>query len=207
MGPVPASWGVAGLDLACLCRRPGQLHLSLVRTRRSGTRACWPRPARRIAWSSWLLVLAPRRPGGRRRRPAQAWSQLVGHDLDDLPGAAVLGRPCPLLESTRDHDPAALGQGLGGVLGLVAPDDHGEERRLLLPAAGDGHPERGPGDPTLGVPQLGVVGEVAGEADACLGHGVPLSVAWPGGLPCPWNRGTVDTVACRQTARGKRRSQ
>ena len=26
MGPVPASWGVAGLDLACLCRRPGQLH-------------------------------------------------------------------------------------------------------------------------------------------------------------------------------------
>jgi hypothetical protein len=23
-GPVPASWGVAGLDLACLCRRPGQ---------------------------------------------------------------------------------------------------------------------------------------------------------------------------------------
>ena len=24
---------------------------------------------------------------------------------------------------------------------------------------------------------------------------------------CPWNRGTVDTVACRQTTRGKRRSQ
>jgi hypothetical protein len=32
-------------------------------------------------------------------------------------------------------------------------------------------------------------------------------VAWPGGLPCPWNRGTVDTVACRESTRGKRRSQ
>jgi hypothetical protein len=39
-----------------------------------------------------------------------------------------------------------------------------------------------------------------------LPHLVPLSVAWPGGLPCPWNRGTVDTVACRETARGKRQS-
>src|SRR5215211_7991158 len=33
---------------------------------------------------------------------------------------------------------------------------------------------------------------------------LPLSVAWPGGLPCPWTRGTVDTVACQETARGKR---
>jgi hypothetical protein len=32
---------------------------------------------------------------------------------------------------------------------LVAPHDHGEERRLLLPATRDGHPEHGPGDPTL----------------------------------------------------------
>jgi len=34
-----------------------------------------------------------------------------------------------------------------------------------------------------------------------------LSDAWPGGLPCPWTRGTVDTVACHQAARGKRWSQ
>jgi hypothetical protein len=34
-----------------------------------------------------------------------------------------------------------------------------------------------------------------------------LSVAWPGGLPCPWTRGTVDTVACRESPRGKRQSQ
>ena len=32
------------------------------------------------------------------------------------------------------------------------------------------------------MPQLGVVGEVAGEAHAGLGHDVPLSVAWPGRL-------------------------
>ena len=32
-------------------------------------------------------------------------------------------------------------------------------------------------------------------------------VAWPGGLPCPWTRGTVDTVACCKAARGKRLSQ
>jgi hypothetical protein len=30
---------------------------------------------------------------------------------------------------------------------------------------------------------------------------LPLPVAWPGGLPCPWNRGTVDAVACRETTR------
>src|SRR5918992_5751028 len=74
------------------------------------------------------------------------------------------------------------------MLGLVPPDDHGEERRLLLPAARHRHPEHRSGDPTLGVPQLGVVGEVAGEADACLGHGASLLDTWPGGLPCPWTR-------------------
>jgi hypothetical protein len=40
-----------------------------------------------------------------------------------------------------------------------------------------------------------------------LSHACPFSVAWPGGLPCPWNRGTVDTEACQQSTRGKRWSQ
>jgi len=35
------------------------------------------RPAPSHRWSSWLLLLAPRRPGRGRRRPAQA--QLLGH--------------------------------------------------------------------------------------------------------------------------------
>jgi hypothetical protein len=73
------------------------------------------------------------------------------------------------------------------MLGLVAPDDHGEERRLLLPPARHRHPEHGPGDPALGVADLRVLGEVASEADRCLGPAP--SCAWPGGLPCPWNRG------------------
>src|SRR4030095_7436071 len=93
------------------------------------------------------------------------------------------------------------------MLGLVAPHDHGEERRLLLPPTADGHPEHGPGDATLGVADLGVLGEVAGEAPAGLGHGASLLNAWPGGLPCPWTRGTVATVACREATRGKRWSQ
>jgi hypothetical protein len=71
-------------------------------------------------------------PGGARRRPPQAWPQLLGHDLHDRAGAAVLGGPAPLLELAHDHDAAALRQGLGCMLGLVAPDDDGEERRLLL---------------------------------------------------------------------------
>jgi len=99
--------------------------------------------------------LAPRGPGRGRRRPTEARPQLLGHDLDDRAGATVLSGPGPLLEPAHDHNPAALGQGLRGVLGLVAPHDHGEERRLLLPATGDGHPEHGPSDAALGVPQLG----------------------------------------------------
>src|SRR5215217_1325981 len=75
------------------------------------------------------------------------------------------------------------------MLGLVPPHDHGEERRLLLPPTRHGHPEHDPGDPTLGVADLGVIGQVAGKADGGLGHGVPPPVAWPGSLPCPWTRG------------------
>src|SRR5215208_648969 len=90
--------------------------------------------------------------------------------------AARLGAPCGT--AGRPSQLTAL-----GMLGLVASDDHGEERRLLLPPARHRHPERDPGDAILGVPQLGVVGQVAGEADAGLGHGLPLPVAWPGGLP------------------------
>jgi hypothetical protein len=105
------------------------------------------------------------------RSSTEARPELLGHDLHNRAGAAVLGRPGPLLEPTHDHHPAALSQGLRGVLGLVAPHDHGEERRLLLPTARHGHPEHGPCDAAFGVADLGVVGEVASEAHGWLGHG------------------------------------
>src|SRR5829696_5188435 len=81
------------------------------------------------------------------------------------------------------------------MLGLVAPEDHGEERRLLLPPTADGHPEHGPGDAALGVADLGVVGEVAGEAHCGLGHAAALllsgravcSALGTGGRWTPWH--------------------
>jgi hypothetical protein len=35
----------------------------------------------------------------------------------------------------------------------------------------------------------------------------PAAIERLGGLPCPWTRGTVDTVACGKAARGKRQSR
>ena len=68
--------------------------------------------------------------------PTTRYWKIAGRSLEDRhhgSGAAVLSGPAPLLEPAHDHDPAALGEGLAGVLGLVPPDDHGEERRLPLP--------------------------------------------------------------------------
>jgi hypothetical protein len=92
-----------------------------------------PRPAPSHPWSSWLPVLTPRGPGRRRRRPTEARPQLLGQHFDRGSGTAVLSGPAPLLEPAHDHDPAALRQRLGCMLCLVAPHDHGEEGRLLLP--------------------------------------------------------------------------
>jgi hypothetical protein len=84
---------------------------------RGGTPPCFAsRPPHRSSWR-----LATRGPGRGRRRPPQAWTQLLGQHLHDGPAAAVLGGPAPLLEPAHDHDPAALREGLRGVLGLVAP--------------------------------------------------------------------------------------
>ena len=49
--------------------------------------------------------------------------------------AAVLSGPAPLLQPAHDHNPAALAQRFGRMLGLVAPHHDGEERRLLLAPA------------------------------------------------------------------------
>ena len=65
-----------------------------------GRRCCWPARTHGSA--------RPGRPAWRGGRPPQAWPQLLGHDLHHRAGAAILGRPCPLLEPAQDHDPAAL---------------------------------------------------------------------------------------------------
>jgi hypothetical protein len=95
-----------------------------------------------------------------------------------LPSSAVQARcwsrPTTTTRLPHDHDPAAPRQRLGRVLGLVAPRDHGEERRLLLPPTRHRHPEHRSGDATFGGADLGLVGEVAGEA-----HGCPRSCRIP----------------------------
>ena len=48
-------------------------------------------------------------------RPPQAGTQLLGDDLDNLAGAAILGGPGPLLQQADHHHHAvALREGLGG---------------------------------------------------------------------------------------------
>jgi hypothetical protein len=90
-------------------------------------------------------------------------AQLLGHDLDDRAGAAVLSGPGPLLEPTHDHDPAATARWLGGMLGLVPPHDHGDEGRLLLRRPDTATWKMARAIPTVGVADRGVVGEVADE--------------------------------------------
>jgi hypothetical protein len=71
--------------------------------------------------------------------------------------------------------------------------------------------------PTAARPWLpgGVGGSWGADSGGCTPRGGPAPAspartaawlspgAWPGGLPCPWNRGTVDTLACRKAARGQ----
>jgi hypothetical protein len=132
-------------------------------------RSCWRAAVER--WPSAGLARAPRpapRPPSGRCRPQRS-SSAAGAGPRPPPG-------CPA-------------QRLGSMLGLVPPDDHGEERRLLLPAARHGHPEPGPGDAAVGVPDLGLVGEVAGEAHARLGHGPAPSCCLAGRSALPLEPG------------------
>src|SRR5215213_899266 len=100
----------------------------------------------------------------------EAGADLVGLHLGDGALLALGGLPGAGPEPA-DHDAAgALLQGLGHVLGLLAPDVDPEERGLpVLPgvalahAGGDGQAEVGHGRPVGGEAQLGVVGQVADE--------------------------------------------
>jgi hypothetical protein len=104
-------------------------------------------------WSWLLVVLVVVAVAHRRLGPSS--SATTSTVARALPSSAVQAR-CWSPPTTTTRLP--LVRDSGGVLGLVALDDHGEERRLLLPPTADGHPEHGPGDPGLGGADLGVVG-------------------------------------------------
>ena len=48
-------------------------------------------------------------------------------DLGDRPLVALGGLPAALPQAPGDHDPVALGEGVGQILGLTPPDIHLEE--------------------------------------------------------------------------------
>ena len=121
-------------------------------------------------------------------------SPLMSCDLDDLPSAAVLVGPGPLLEPAHDHDPAPPTQRLGRMLGLVAPHGHGEERRLLLLAAADDHSEHGSCDPALGVLDLGSPVRLPAKLTLAAVMVLP-SCCLAGRSALPLEPGTVDAVA------------
>src|SRR5512132_136434 len=100
----------------------------------------------------------------------EAGADLVGLHLGDGALLALGGFPGAGPEPADDDAAGALLQGLGNVLGLLAPDVDPEERGLaVLPgvalahAGGDGQAEVGHGRPVGGEAQLGVVGQVADE--------------------------------------------
>src|SRR6266498_2684949 len=102
-------------------------------------------------------------------RPFQAWGDLVRVDLGRGPLLPLRGLPRARPQPPEDDCPVALAEGLGDVLGLVAPDVDLEEGRLpvppgpvgLLDALVDRQAEVGDRGAVLGEAQLGVVGEVA----------------------------------------------
>src|SRR4029453_3213180 len=72
----------------------------------------------------------------------------VSLDLSHRPLLPLGSFPAPLSEPAGDHDPVALGQGVGQVFGLAAPHIDLEERGLaraplpiLLDTLGDCHPQ------------------------------------------------------------------
>src|ERR671919_2358305 len=56
------------------------------------------------------------------RGPLEAGPDLVGLQLSNRPLLPLGGLPAPLAQPPSDHHPVALGQGVGQVLGLAAPD-------------------------------------------------------------------------------------
>src|SRR4029079_13049505 len=98
----------------------------------------------------------------------------LGDDLDSLPLARAVGRvPLAPVEPAVDADRAALREVLRAALGLVAEDGDVEVvrlvdpgARLVAPAAVHRHPQAADRRSAGGMPQLGVLRQVAYENDA-----------------------------------------
>src|SRR5215207_2932059 len=106
----------------------------------------------------------------------EAGPDLIGLDLGHRPLLALGGFPAALAESAGDHDPVALGERVGQVLGLGAPHVDLEERGLavapltiLLDALGHGDAEVGDGGAGVGEADLGGVDQVAGDGGLVVG--------------------------------------
>jgi hypothetical protein len=140
-------------------------------------------PRRRLAGRAgywlWLLVVLVV-VGGAQRRLAPSSSASTSTTDRALPSSAVQARcwnrPTTTTRLPFDSDSATCPAWSRHT--MTVKNDASCSRRPR-----DRHPEHGPGDPCLGVPQLGVVGQVAGEAHACLGHGASLLNAWPAVCP------------------------
>src|SRR4029453_18006270 len=62
----------------------------------------------------------------------EAGPDLVGLDLGHRPLLALGGFPAALTQPAGDHDPVTLGEGVGQVFGLAAPDVDLEEGGLAV---------------------------------------------------------------------------
>jgi hypothetical protein len=179
-----ARWWIVALTPGAVKRSVGDLgHLRLV-TLITGS---WCGGGRRWWPGSPPGSARPGRPGRRGGRPPQAGAQLLGHDLD-LPGAPVpavqvrcWSRPITMARLPLARDRAACSACSRHT--TTVKNDGSSSRQPTPP------PGTWPGRSLPPCAAARVVGEVAGEAQGCLGHGVPLPVAWPGGLPCPWTPG------------------
>src|SRR5262245_50942217 len=82
-----------------------------------------------VAVAAALRGIGHRR--GNRRLPAPHELHALGHDLDHVPLLAVLGLPVPGLKPSLDHHRAAFVEVFAARLGLLPPNDDGEETRLV----------------------------------------------------------------------------
>jgi len=114
------------------------------------------------------------------RGPLQAGPVLIGLDLGHAALVALGGLPAALAQPAGDHDPVPLGERVGQVLSLAAPDVDLQEAgvavapfAVLLDPLGDRHAQVGDGDAGVGESELG--GKSSGTA--CLTCWVAVVVA------------------------------